>query len=378
MRAAHILQTARDRFALSANADPIFKRLIEAMETRRARAGNGAEQIAPIEPEKWWKADWLGGLTARIPALAMTRLPKGAVYLNVSQHNLFFSAFFSWLYHRPDLHKVFFVHDLLPLDYPEYWRAGHFEKFGASVETIVNHATAIIATTEAGGRRIRREMHERGRACPPVHIASFPSPLALAPPPDAGLVERLKAIPYFVLVGTIEPRKNHLLLLHLWRRMAELGETPAKLVLVGKRGWENEQVVDLLERCEKLRESVFEVANLAPSSLATLIKGARALLSPSYEEGYGLPIVEALALGVPVVASDLEAYREISQGQAILLAPDDGPGWLSAIRGLSDLHSPPSEEARRKAAAFNAPRWEDHFASVEKFLSMLAPRTEAV
>ncbi|WP_163778702.1 glycosyltransferase family 4 protein, partial [Proteus mirabilis] len=70
--------------------------------------------------------------------------------------------------------------------------------------------------------------------------------------------------PTFVACGTIEPRKNHLLLLHLWRALAErLGAATPRLVLVGRRGWEAENIVDMLERCPAIREHVVEVSGLS-------------------------------------------------------------------------------------------------------------------
>src|SRR5581483_8051415 len=129
--------------------------------------------------------------------------------------------------------------------------------------------------------------------------------------------------PYFVCVGTIEPRKNHLLLLNVWRRLAErLGAAAPRLVLVGQRGWENEQVIDMIERSPAVRGLVEERNDLSDAAMAKLLAGA---LAPSFGEGYGLPLVEALALGVPALASDIPAFREVAGGVAELLDPLDGP-----------------------------------------------------
>src|ERR1700710_674754 len=94
--------------------------------------------------------------------------------------------------------------------------------------------------------------------------------------------------PYFLCVGTIEPRKNHLLLLHLWRRMVALhGNRAPRLLIVGKRGWENENVLDLLDRCPALRGHVIELGTVPDSKLTALLRGAQALLMPSFAEGFG-------------------------------------------------------------------------------------------
>jgi glycosyltransferase involved in cell wall biosynthesis len=143
-----------------------------------------------------------------------------------------------------------------------------------------------------------------------------------------------------------------------------------RLVIVGERGWENEQVVDMLERCEAIKPHVAQVTSLGSQDLADLIDGARAVLAPSFEEGYGLPIVEALALGAPVVAAESEAAREVSQGRACLLSPLDGLGWASEIERLA---TDPAYYAARQARArgFVAPNWRDYFASLDRFIAEL-------
>src|SRR5580698_988440 len=96
--------------------------------------------------------------------------------------------------------------------------------------------------------------------------------------------------PYFVILGTIEPRKNHWLLLQVWRRLVErLGDRTPRLVVIGQRGWECENAVDMLERCEELRGVVTELPACPDVELTSYLRHARALLFPSFAEGYGMP-----------------------------------------------------------------------------------------
>jgi len=100
-------------------------------------------------------------------------------------------------------------------------------------------------------------------------------------------------------------------LLNVWRRLAERpGPATPKLVVVGKRGWLNENVTDLMSRSPALRASVIEASGLSTPALRRLLAGARALLMPSFAEGFGLPVAEALAAKVPVIASNLEVFQE--------------------------------------------------------------------
>lgn len=294
--------------------------------------------------------------------------PPGAIYLNVAQHLLEHRHYFSWLRNRRDVTAVFFVHDLIPLDWPEYFPAGYRERFERRWLTIQEFAGAIIASSASVRTRLEQEYRRRNRAVVPIHVAPLPPPLDWR---SVELDMALLSVPYFVVVGTIEPRKNHLLLLNIWRRMAETG-VPPKLLIVGSRGWENEQILDVLDRSTLVRPHVLEMSNLGDQALARLIKNARAVLLPSFAEGYGLPLVEGLVLGTPVVASDIPVFREVGQNAATYRHPLDGPNWRAEI---SRLASQPARdvmaERLQTSHPFSPPSWPEYFMDVEAFLHQL-------
>jgi len=168
--------------------------------------------------------------------------------------------------------------------------------------------------------------------------------------------------PYFICVGTIEPRKNLVFLLSIWRRLAAtLGDDTPWLILAGKRGWENEEIIDHLDRSPPIRRFVHEVNDLTDEQLARLISGANALLAPSRAEGFDLPVAEAGALGTPVIGSDIPVHRELARA-ATLLDPMDGPAWLAAIESAA------KSRARTPVAA--PPSWDAHFAIVGEALGL--------
>jgi hypothetical protein len=109
------------------------------------------------------------------------------------------------------------------------------------------------------------------------------------------------------------------------------------------------------------------------AALATLLRGARALLMPSFAEGYGMPVVEAMRLGVPVIASDLPVFREIAGVIPTYLSPLDGSGWE---RMVLDYAGASATRDRQLAAlhGYRAPDWASHFAAVEPWLATLAAR----
>ena len=319
--------------------------------------------------------------TAAVPSAARmrwrladdrARVPPDAIYLNVAQYAFEYPQVFRWLDRRPDVKPVFFIHDLLPLDCPEFFREGYGRLFERRVQTMARFAQAALVSNETVAERVRAEMHRRGRPDFPTLSAPLPPPSIRADAvQDRGGDELDGAPPYFVAIGTIEPRKNHLLLLHLWRALAASGDEVPRLVLVGARGWDNEQVLDLLERSPLLAPSVAEVSGLSTPGLRNLLKGARALLMPSFAEGYGLPLAEALAEGTPVVASDIPVFREVSQDKALLIDPTDGPGWRAAVAALVPAHSPLRSELLARAARYAPPAWPAYFEAIESFLADL-------
>lgn len=291
---------------------------------------------------------------------------RAVVYVHVSHHNLHRPEPFRRLKAADRVRAVVFVHDLIPLDHPEYARPGDDAKHALRIATVAEIADVIVTNSRDTADRLTPHLEAAGRdpaaGEPPIVVAHLGIPDAPSRPPG-----RLAdgAPPYFAVISTIEARKNHLLLLNLWRRLAERhGAATPKLVIVGRRGWEIESVIDLLERLPAARDHVLEAGSLSDEALAVLMSGARAVLMPSLVEGFGMPVAEALAVGVPVIASRIPAHEEIAEGFADLLDPLDGPAWLAAIEDYAAEGSERRAAQCARIAAYRAPTWAAHFAAV--------------
>jgi len=256
---------------------------------------------------------------------------------------------------------VFFLHDLIPLMYPEYNRPNQWEKHRQRLCTIMDCGQLVVCNSEETRESFQAWAARIRRSIPHGVVASLGAGRLAAPAMTAPIEG-----PYFVSLGTVEPRKNHLLLLNIWREFAaELGDRAPALVIIGQRGWECEQVVDMLERCQGLRGLVIEKNRCNDLELATWLAHARALLFPSFAEGYGIPLVEALSLGVPVIASTLTVFREIAGDIPDYLEPIDGLGWKRLILDYADPSSVRAGAQRLRMKGYRVPSWDDHFAIVE-------------
>lgn len=267
---------------------------------------------------------------------------------------------------RYPLRPLFFLHDIIPVTYPEYCRPQEGARHRVRLDTALQLGAGIITNSAVTLDELQRYAASAGITFPPAAVASLAPPVLPAPG------RPLLAQPYFLMIGTIEPRKNHTLLLQLWRRLVQThGDRAPHLVIVGRRGWECENVVDLLERCEQLRGFVHERADCDDGELATWLGHARALLFPSFAEGYGLPLVEALLARTPVVASDLPAFREIAGVVPEYLDPLDGPAWQVAIEDYMQPDSTRRAAQLVRLRRFVPSTWSDHFRAVEALMARL-------
>jgi len=362
-RLLHIFEKAQREHETSGDAEWTF--------LRKELSGSADK---PQQPRRRWHTPWdtLGKFAQqsrfRVFFDWTARIPESAIYLNVAQHAFEHDRFFRWLDQRRDIRPVFFVHDLLPLDFPEFFPAGYRDRFLRRVKTM-QRAFALITSSQSVASRIEAEFDTRADRMPEILVEPLPSPLESSPTLSSS--NRVGGTPYFLMIGTIEPRKNHDLIFHIWRSLAECTDFRARLVLVGKQGWENEQTMRELKLTPELQGRVLRVSGLSPAHLKELIGGALAVLMPSFAEGYGLPIVEALSLQTPVICSDIPVFREVSQGKARFRQLTDGLGWREDILAVARADPNLRLQLVSQAKEFVAPTWRGYFRKIDSFLSSL-------
>ncbi|MET0239739.1 MAG: glycosyltransferase family 1 protein [Sphingobium sp.] len=304
----------------------------------------------------------------------LARGTRGLPYLNVGHTGLDRPGHARWV-RRMGVRPIYFVHDLIPITHPQYCRAGEDVRHAQRMRALLRLGVAVVANSDDTLDRLAEFADREGLAMPPHRVVAL---LGVEPFWEAArgaAAPQEDDRPYFLTLGTIEGRKNHILLLRIWRDLArELGDACPRLVIVGQRGWQCEDVTAVLDGCPELRGHVTEVARCGDAELVSLMAGARALLFPSFAEGYGLPLVEALALGTPVIASDLPVFAEIAGDVALRIDPNDGAAWDAAIRDYArpDSAARAAQMERLVASGFRVPEWDAHFRVVDRLVEAVA------
>ncbi len=346
-RAQAVVQSGRLRFILSpSQSDRLFSQLLRP-----------PGPVTRLELAKC--------LASSASSLARKPDRSGLLYFNVGHTGLDEASLPRWI-RRNHLRAIYMVHDLIPLTHPEYCRNGEAARHGKRIDNVLASATGIICNSQATIDELETHAKSRGGVLPPT-VATWIS----GPSPDASADKPPMSTPYFVMVGTIEGRKNHGLILDVWSALvAERGDGAPTLVIIGQRGWQAEAALARLDRPADFAGRLLQLDRCGDEDLSAWLAGARALLMPSFAEGFGLPVVEALQSGTPVICSNLPVFSEIAGGIATLLDPQDQPGWKNAV--ISFLGDSPDRTRQVLAMrSYVAPTWPNHFKIVDSWLGSL-------
>jgi glycosyltransferase involved in cell wall biosynthesis len=287
--------------------------------------------------------------------------------LNLGHTGLDSDGFRRWI-SEAGVRPIYFVHDLIPLTHPEFCRSGEADHHQKRMRTVLSTASGIIGNSQATLDDLHHFATTEGLCLPPA-VAAWLGCTAIQ---TCSGVSAEPSRPTFVALGTIEARKNHMMLLRMWSRLvARLGMEVPRLLIIGQRGWEAEDVFRVLDTNKSLRGHVVELTSCSDEEIAQHLASARALLFPSNAEGYGLPLIEALGLGSPVIASNLPVFREIGQDVPLLLDARDEGAWEAAILDFAQSRSVLREEQLRRLQSFRLPTWAEHFEAIENWLSAI-------
>ena len=241
------------------------------------------------------------------------------------------------------------IHDLAFEHFPELFPRQSRWLYRLGLRAAIKRADAIVTPS----RHTAEDLVSRTKVEPDrIHVVPLAAALRTSDADPKEARDRLKvAAPYILFVGTLEPRKNLVPLVRAYRRIAGTG-LPHTLVLAGPMGWQPAAL--LREIALDGPGDVVLTGAIPPDDLDALYRGAAAFVYPSLYEGFGLPVLEAMARGVPTIASNVSSVPEVLGDAGIAVDPRSVPGLADALEGVltnedlaADLSSRGRERARR-------------------------------
>jgi glycosyltransferase involved in cell wall biosynthesis len=261
------------------------------------------------------------------------------------------------------------IADVMPVMFPQWFRPGTVERFTPFVEAHLRSSDAfawISRRTEADCRDLARSLGVGRDLGGRVVTLGSDLPASGSERPPADLVGRR----YLLCVATLEPRKNQALVLDVLDRLR--GRHPdLVVVLVGRHGWGVDDLVARIDGHPARGDAVRWLGSVSDDELATLYRHAFLAVVPSRYEGFGVPVIEALAHGTPTISSDGGALPEAGGDLVEYAGPDDVDRWAALVdRHLSDpAHH---DAARRRITGYSAPTWRATAAAVTDLLVEVA------
>ena len=252
--------------------------------------------------------------------------------------------------------RVITIHDLTLFLFPKWHPAERLRKMGRWLAASSRRADHILVDSMSTKSDLMRCMSVDAHRITVVPLAAAASFRPL-PAADVEPVLRTYALgrgTYALFVGTIEPRKN---LLRLLEAVEIAGESIGPLVMAGADGWGNQEIRDRMARLYRAGRIRY-LGYVPGAALPALMNGARAFVYPSLYEGFGLPLLEAMACGTPVVASNVSSLPEVVDAAGLLVDPNDPEalaGAMQRVWGDEDLRAELRARGLARASQFS---WE--------------------
>ena len=270
------------------------------------------------------------------------------------------------------------IYDLIPLTHPQFCDEGLVRVFEHWFDWVTRTADGFIAISKTIIEQVQHEVQWRlGQEAATQRWFDYfhlGSDLDQANPHMVvrqEVKQMFRQRPVYLMVSTIEPRKNHKYLLDAFEQLWSQGQNVG-LCFIGKVGWKTEQLIERIRQHPQLSKHLFMWNDLSDRELEYCYMNARSLVFPSYVEGFGLPLVEAMQRGLPAMASDIPVFREIG-GDAMAYFGLSDPSTLANL--VKQFESTGSFPAKGDLAKWKWLSWKD---SADQFISRVQRNTQPV
>ena len=262
------------------------------------------------------------------------------------------------------------IYDIISITHPQYCLERGVYNFMDFIGAHLQYVDDIIVNAQATVDELQKLTQRLGISLPPCHVIPLGADFAkqeiiTEDQVPKNVVEAVQDRPYILMVGTIEPRKNHKLLLEAYDK--GLKEMGYNIIMAGYMGWNMEEFEQKLESHPDYGKRIFHFTGLDDKAIAFLYQHAKFLAFCSYTEGFGLPIIEAIQRGTPVLAADVPVLREVGGDYCVWFEQDDAGELCEAVCALANS-SGWYEKLKNNNKCFHAVTWEKCHSMMDKVL----------
>jgi glycosyltransferase involved in cell wall biosynthesis len=264
----------------------------------------------------------------------------------------------------------FMLHDLLPIQFPQFFHPGTDLAFKKWLTCILNSDGVIcVSQTVRDQLKVYQKENDLQNRCDIVYSHNgFELDQKEVSDDIVNNSRELikKAINQnscFLMVGTIEPRKAHLEVIETFERLW-LKNIQVTLIIVGKLGWLSERTEKLIKNSSHLNKNLYWFSDINDSELELMYKKSACLIAASYGEGFGLPLIEAAHYDLPIIARDIQIFREIAENNILYFDSTKMPLELAVLRWLMLKN----KKCEPRSGLIKSTSWAD---SVERLIQLL-------
>lgn len=263
------------------------------------------------------------------------------------------------------------IYDIISITHPQYCLERGVYNFMDYIGAHLQYADSIIVNAKATVDELEKLTARLGCKLPPCHVvplgADFRARKEITDRDvDSTLVHAVKDKPYILMVGTIEPRKNHKLLLEAYDKgLKELGYN---IIMAGYLGWNMEEFAEQLHNHPDYGTRIYHFEGLDDDGITYLYQHAKFLAFLSYTEGFGLPIIEAIQRGTPVIAADVPVLREVGGEYCVWFEQDNAEALCEVVK-CYDIGDVEYSETKKILKSFEACKWRECHEKVRNIIT---------
>ncbi len=261
------------------------------------------------------------------------------------------------------------IYDIISITHPQYCLERGVYNFMDYIAAHLQYADELIVNARATGEELKRLADQVGVCLPPCHVAALGADFSQRCPVESEEVpwqvqRAAEEAPYILMVGTIEPRKNHKLLLEAYEK--GLKQAGYHVILAGYMGWNMEEFARQLYSHPDYGRGIYHFDGLEDAAIDYLYQHARFLAFCSYTEGFGLPLLESIQRGTPVIAADIPVSREVAGEYCDWFRQDDAADLCRVVAAYADERK--YQMRKESLKAYRPVSWEQCCGRMEEIL----------